>query len=76
MNIVEIISFGTNLQINNGITYYLVDKIMEDGFSISANLVISNKINTKRRINSRDFLNRLFTIAQYRLKLLMTSIIF
>ena len=76
MNIVEIISFGTNLQINNGITYYLVDKIMEDGFSISANLVISNKINTKRRINPRGFLNRLFTIAQYRLKLLMTSIIF
>jgi len=42
MNIVEIISFGTNLQINNGITYYPADKIMENGFSISANLVISN----------------------------------
>ena len=30
MNIVEIISFGTNLQINNGITYYPADKIMEN----------------------------------------------
>ena len=39
-------------------------------------ILISNKINTKRRFNSRGFLNRLFTTAQYRLKLLMTSIIF
>ena len=39
-------------------------------------ILISNKINTKRRINSRGFLNRLFTTAHYRLKLLMTSIIF
>ena len=38
-------------------------------------ILISNKINTKRKINSRGFLNKLFTIVQYRLKLLMTSFI-
>jgi len=38
-------------------------------------IFISNKINTKRKFNSQGFLNRLFTILQYRLKLLMASCI-
>ena len=40
------------------------------------NLYVTGNVHTKRKINSRGFLNRLFTIVQYRLKLLMTSIIF
>ena len=39
-------------------------------------ILISNKINTKRKFDTRGSLNRLFATAQYRLKLLMTSIIF